>query len=101
MATTPDFGANGEQGNTVATIQQPGGGYDIVTTKGAVYAEGGAGYYGGTNTPSVGAGAPGQSIATAVALPGGGYELINQAGQSYMFGTGGGQYNAQIGGYNP
>jgi hypothetical protein len=94
----PYYGPAGEEGSTVETIYQPGGGYDVVTNQGAVYAEGGAQYYGGTNT---GIGGPvGENIVSAIALPGGGYQLTNAQGQTYNFGSAPGQYNAQIGGYN-
>lgn len=91
------FGAGGQQGNIIATIPAPGGGSWVVTSTGAVYAEGGAQYYGGTNT-GIG-GAVGEDITGASAVAGG-YQLVNAQGQTYDFGTGVGQYNSQIGGYN-
>lgn len=84
--TLPGMGLTPISGQAVAVVQQPGGGEDIVTNQGAVYAIGGAGYYGGTNPGSIGAGWHAGTIIGAAPLAGGGYALFNQLGQSYNFG---------------
>lgn len=82
-------------GNLVSVVSEPGGGVDYVTSVGAVYSEGGAQYYGGTNP---GGNLPGNpwnagTIVSAQPLAGGGYSLINEQGQTYNFGPQAGQFN--------